>query len=54
MSALYRLPRLGVLRGARRLAVAGGLVATAGIAGTWVAMTWLYRLPVDAAALAAA
>lgn len=52
--ALYRLPRPGVLRGARRLAAVGALVATAGITGTWVAMTWLYHLPVEAATLAAA
>lgn len=52
--ALYRLPRPGVLRGARRMAGVGALVATAGISSTWVAMTWLYQLPVDAAALAAA
>jgi O-antigen/teichoic acid export membrane protein len=52
--ALYRLRRAGVLRGTRRLGLAGLAVATAGAAGTWIAMTWLYHLDVDPATMAAA
>ncbi|MFN8621967.1 MAG: hypothetical protein U0869_14650 [Chloroflexota bacterium] len=52
--ALYRLPRAGVLRGTRRLGLAGVGVATAGAAGTWLAMTWLYHLSVDAPTMVAA
>jgi O-antigen/teichoic acid export membrane protein len=52
--ALYRLSRAGVLRGTRRLALVGLGVATAGIAGTAIAMTWLYGLSVPPGALFAA
>jgi O-antigen/teichoic acid export membrane protein len=52
--ALYRLSRAGVLRGTRRLALMGLGMATAGIAGTAIAMAWLYGLSVPPAALLAA
>jgi O-antigen/teichoic acid export membrane protein len=52
--ALHRLPRAGVLRGARRMAVVGCALATAGTVGLWLLMTSLFRLPVDAPTLAAA
>lgn len=49
--ALYRLGRAGVLRGARRLAAVGVVLATAGAAGAWMAMTRLYLVDVEPAAI---
>ena len=52
--ALYRLGRPGVLRGARRLAAAGLVGSSAGALGAWVAMTRLYHLEVQPAAIVVA
>jgi len=52
--ALYRMPRPGVLRAARRLALAGVPASLAGIAVTAFALAYLYRIEVAPAALMAA
>jgi O-antigen/teichoic acid export membrane protein len=51
---LYRVSRTSVLAIAGRFSLVGLGVATAGSAGTWLALTGLYRIEVPALAIAAA